>query len=252
MPSTGFRAYTKIAVRWFGVFVTAFTIFSNAQAFVDFSNFISGLTEQWRDIVAGAVNSLLALLHVELPVPDAVLVFSVISCIIVASTSQVNVSTNWSLVFKAVGWVITSIFSALYFVFIALSSRSTDPRFGDETATYLLISLVVSAIALSPVYFQKMPKKNIVRNSIGLVGFIFALIATITITVYYYENDAPDLPDIVEYLALILVAAVVVFMVYVSDPIEISKRSFSIGLIVAGLFAINIISKILEDSEIFV
>ena len=49
---------------WFGILSTAFTVFSNAGAFIDFSNFVREWTDQWRSLVAGLMNWIVGLFNI--------------------------------------------------------------------------------------------------------------------------------------------------------------------------------------------
>lgn len=146
--------FGNLLLKWFGIFGTGFTVFSNLQAFIDFSSFIRNLTDSWREFITTLVNYILSFINVQLDVSDAVMYFAVFSCLIVALSSQGQSNKNWSRHFRVLSWVFAGIFSATYFTFLVLGSMSADPRAEDEAVKFFFLSYGLSAIMAIPIFIS--------------------------------------------------------------------------------------------------
>lgn len=240
-----------IALQWFGILGTAFTIFSNAQAFIDFSNFVRLLTDKWRELIAAVINFFLGYFNLALDIPYAVLFFCIVSCIIVAVSARPQTGSAWSMPFRLMGWLVAALFSAVYFIFVAIGATSIDPRMADETAQNFLFSFIASSLLAAPVYLIAAPTNSTLRQYIGWIGFVLALICALFIVVVTEHYDSfGSLPAIVEYLLALPISLVFIYMYYVSDPVEITKRTFSIGFIICLLYLLNVVSRFVESMGI--
>lgn len=244
------KVFTAVIFRWFGVFTTAFTIFSNISSIVDFSNFIRLFTDSWRDYIAAIVNFILLPFNIELPISNAVLLFAIICCMFVALSSQGSGASSWSKLYRIIGLLTAALFNAIYFTFVALGPISIDPRMEDETSTKFIISLFISLLFAMPVYASSAPKKHKSMTMIGLIGFAMALVMGSLITTFEEANVSVLINSILMYGTLFFVSLISIWMYYVSDPVKISQRTFSILTVIFLLSMLNYLSLFFEVLKI--
>jgi len=241
MKRANVSEFGNLLLKWFGVFGTGFTVFSNLQSFIDFSNFIRNLTDTWREFVTALVNYILRFIDVQLDVSDAVMYFAVFSCLIVALSSQGQSSKNWSRQFRLLSWVFAGIFSAIYFTFLVLGSMSVDPRAEDEAVKFFFLSYGLSAIMAIPLFISLEPKRSKILITVGIINFFlaFSLISTVT--------SSSEL-GLIQYMGVIVISTIVISMYYVSNPVLISFRTFSISAFIGVLVVLNFASRIIENT----
>lgn len=225
-----------------GVIITAFTIFSNLKGILEFSNFVRKITEGWREGIAYLVNYIVDLFGFYLDVPDAVMVFAVFSCIIVAALSQKYSKESWSKPFRFVSICVAALFNAFYLTFVVAGGRTNDPRFEDEAILYFLVSAAAGLIFAIPVFARSKPVRNTHLLGVGIFGFaILAFFLLVNIFVYGGAGDG-FIFEFITYGMIALIGLVVVLTYYVSSPVEVSTRSFFIVAGIVALIGINAIS----------
>ncbi len=233
-----------------GIITTAFTIFSNLKGVIEFSNFVRRLTDQWQEMIANVVNFLLNYIDIELDVTDAVLLFAILSCSIVALSAQSFEKTEWSKVFRISGWFMAAVFSALYFTFVVAAGKTADPRMEDQAHQYFLVSFFLSLLFAVPVFLQKEAVRNKVLTTIGILCILSALILYIVLYVVLENQGEGVFFEGISYGIAAFTALIVVFVYYVSSPVVVSSRSMSIGFLILALLGINYFSRIVEQTGV--
>lgn len=236
------KQFLNEIVKWFGVIGTAFTVFSNLKAVIDFSDFIRDLTDKWRELIAILVNWILGFVNLSVEIPEATLIFAVFSCMAVALSSQKIINGSWSVLFRGIGWANAGVFSASYFVFVVIGAASIDPRMEDETIKYFLISLLASLIMALPVFMKSEPTRHHFQLIIGMCGFVLAFLFGVVVALGVELTNTA-----IEYVGFAVLSTIVISMYYVSSPVSISIRTFSITILILGLLPINFFSVTLEN-----
>jgi len=239
--STGHLINT--VVKWFGVVVTAFTLFSNSHAIIEFSSFVRRLTDRWQELIGSLVNWILSFFNLSVEIPEATILFAVCSCLLVALSSQRSEKSNWTLSFRLIGWIVASAFSAAYFAFIILSATAIDPRFEDETAKNYLMACLISAVAVTPVFITADPKRH---KILTIVGVIIMLLA-VAFGFFVVAGVFPERDSMFEFAAIGVFSLVVISIYFLSHPVTVSLRSFSITVIILILLCVNLFSRFIED-----
>ncbi|MEM1141422.1 MAG: hypothetical protein AAGI88_02460 [Pseudomonadota bacterium] len=201
------------------------------------------VTDSWRTFVAGIVNSILGLLSYEVSLPEAVALFALASCLAVALSAQGNHTNKWTRRFRIGSWLVASLFGATYFVFVILQTISSDPRYEDQVLFYFFISLLLSAIFSAPIFHQSQPKHRPSFRRFGYGGFTLTFAVVIIAAMVSDDAVAHSAWD---YPLVVLLSLTVTFMYFASDAVEISRRSFSIFVVIGSLWAINLASRIFE------
>ena len=231
-----------------GVVVTGFTIFTNLKGILEFSNLVRRLTDNWQESITRIVNHLLSYIDIQMDVSDAVILFAILSCLIVAFSSQGSIRNTWTLSFRVLGLIVASIFSASYFTFIIASGRTADVRMEDDAINYFLISGSLSLLFSIPLFSRSSPSRNKVFTIIGSIGFVCTLSLYYIIYIVHENAGSGVLFEFYVYGIFAFTSLIVIFMYYVSNTVEVTIRSFSIGGLVLICIGFNYLSRLAENA----
>jgi hypothetical protein len=263
---------------WIGASITALTIFSHLETFVNFSRFVRRITQHWREIIAYPWKLLLGLFNLEISTTLAGMFTVLIAVALVTRSSRVFIDLDWSRSDRAFGLLASAVVGTLYTLFIVV------PTFGNASGDVLsragftieflhsffyrngeglgwkptpnLLAAVIAGLVFAyciMLFFAYLGRKSSIskwRTAAGLVflGIFLVVMTNFLIFKVSFVNLMADPSSLAqalwEYTYLVVENIAFAFspvlaMVYLSNPKLISRRNYLILGIIGTLLALD-------------
>lgn len=226
-------------VSWFGAVGAAFTIFSNFDSIMSFSQMVLQVTSQWQRWLAWPVETIAALFSVNVTKAFAALISFAVLTVLVGLLARSPHHYRPKRLEVASGLAFALVVSALYYHFVA--APVIIQRASDILPTSVL-AIVATLFFISLTYIRSIWQIRIWALLVAIVMWMSFLAIAFTTDLYRFSNSA-NLSSVSGQITAIIFSPTLVMpivaMNLASHPLRMRQRNFVITLTIAALVALN-------------